>query len=155
MIITIFNTIFIFLNHPLTIGIILIAQTIIIAIFTGILLPSFWYSYILILVFLGGLLILFIYVSTIAANEQIGIIPVSSIIVITLFVFFIIKISVRLIPRKIFLTTDRTPFKENYSWIFTLPSSVLTGFLIVYLFIVLIAIVKITKFWGGSIRPIS
>jgi hypothetical protein len=59
------------------------------------------------------------------------------------------------VPRKIFSNNDSTILKETYAWIFTLPSSILAGFLIVYLFIVLIAIVKITKFWGGAIRPIA
>lgn len=142
----IFNTLFIFLNHPLTIGIVLIAQTIIIAIFSGLVLPSFWYSYILVLVFLGGLLILFIYVSTMAANEQIGAIPITFIALTLLFIFSIINFRVKFVPRNLFSNNDSTTLKENYAWIFSLPSSVLAGFLIIYLFIVLIAIVKITKF---------
>jgi NADH-ubiquinone oxidoreductase chain 6 len=142
----IFNTLFIFLNHPLTIGIVLIAQTIIIAIFSGLVLPSFWYSYILVLVFLGGLLILFIYVSTMAANEQIGAIPITFMALTLLFIFSIINFRVKFVPRNLFSNNDSTTLKENYAWIFSLPSSVLAGFLIIYLFIVLIAIVKITKF---------
>jgi NADH-ubiquinone oxidoreductase chain 6 len=96
-------------------GITLIAQTIIIAIFSGTLLPTYWYSYILVLVFLGGLLILFIYVSTIAANEQIGAIPISLIIFTLAFIFTIIKLRVKFVPRKIFSNNDSTILKETYA----------------------------------------
>jgi hypothetical protein len=34
------------------------------------------------------------------------------------------------------------------------PFIIVSSFLIIYLFIVLIAIVKITKYWAGSLRPL-
>jgi hypothetical protein len=56
-------------------------------------------------------------------------------------------------PNKIFTLTDNYQNDFRYSWIFSSPLITLSIFLIIYLFIVLVAVVKITKFWGGSLRP--
>lgn len=57
------------MHHPLAIGLALLMQTLFIALSTGLVAPSFWFSYILFLVFLGGMLVLFIYVASLASNE--------------------------------------------------------------------------------------
>nr|YP_961308.1 NADH dehydrogenase subunit 6 [Capitulum mitella]AAR87437.1 NADH dehydrogenase subunit 6 [Capitulum mitella]QLM02031.1 NADH dehydrogenase subunit 6 [Capitulum mitella]QYF07872.1 NADH dehydrogenase subunit 6 [Capitulum mitella]BAD44746.1 NADH dehydrogenase subunit 6 [Capitulum mitella] len=64
------NLIFLFMFHPLAMILILILQTLMIslAIYSISLFP--WFSYTLILVFLGGMLILFTYMSNIASNEM-------------------------------------------------------------------------------------
>lgn len=144
---------FIFLNHPLSIGIILILQTFLFSFFAGIIMPSFWYSYILILIFLGGLLILFIYVSSIASNEQILNKPLLTPFMIILVWFSILALF--LIYDKQFIINDNILERYSPKWIFRISLSIISLFLIIYLFIVLLAIVKITKWWGGSIRPIG
>merc|ERR1712221_33590 len=57
------------LSHPLAIGLALLSQTILICLITGLSSSSFWFSYILFLIFLGGMLVLFIYVTSLASNE--------------------------------------------------------------------------------------
>jgi NADH-ubiquinone oxidoreductase chain 6 len=54
-------------------GLVLLIQTLIVALLTGVLASSFWFSYILFLVFLGGMLVLFIYVTRLASNEMFSI----------------------------------------------------------------------------------
>lgn len=63
------NLIFLFMFHPLAIIFILILQTILISIGIYSITQFPWFSYTLILVFLGGILILFTYISNIASNE--------------------------------------------------------------------------------------
>nr|AIW06061.1 NADH dehydrogenase subunit 6 [Vietnamella sp. MT-2014] len=58
------------MKHPLAMGLILLLQTTFISITTGIFSGSFWFSYILFLVFLGGMLVLFIYMTSLASNEM-------------------------------------------------------------------------------------
>jgi NADH-ubiquinone oxidoreductase chain 6 len=60
------------LSHPLAIGLTLIIQTALVAAAAGIIARTFWFSYLLVLIFLGGILILFIYVSALAPNEPIN-----------------------------------------------------------------------------------
>nr|YP_001974538.1 NADH dehydrogenase subunit 6 [Metaperipatus inae]ABQ95569.1 NADH dehydrogenase subunit 6 [Metaperipatus inae] len=55
--------------HPLMMSIMIIMQTIIVCLIIGTQYMDFWYSYILFLIFIGGLLVLFIYISSLAENE--------------------------------------------------------------------------------------
>lgn len=64
------NIIFFFLNHPIRIGIMLIIQTLIIRVYSGILIKTFWISYLLTITIISGILVLFIYISRIASNEK-------------------------------------------------------------------------------------
>nr|YP_002727946.1 NADH dehydrogenase subunit 6 [Orius niger]ABZ02083.1 NADH dehydrogenase subunit 6 [Orius niger] len=61
---------FMCMKHPLSMGLMLIIQTIIIAMITGEMTDSFWYSYILVISMVSGMLVLFIYMSSIASNEK-------------------------------------------------------------------------------------
>nr|YP_009123034.1 NADH dehydrogenase subunit 6 [Austropotamobius pallipes]AJK90918.1 NADH dehydrogenase subunit 6 [Austropotamobius pallipes] len=58
------------LNHPLSMGLTLFSQTILICLSAGYYSHSFWFSYILFLIFLGGMLVLFIYMTSLASNEM-------------------------------------------------------------------------------------
>nr|QZI86071.1 NADH dehydrogenase subunit 6 [Ischnobaenella hainana] len=59
-----------FMKHPLSMGINLIIQTFIISTYTGLMMNSFWMSYILIIMMMSGMLILFMYMASIASNEK-------------------------------------------------------------------------------------
>nr|ALI86981.1 NADH dehydrogenase subunit 6 [Cryptolestes turcicus] len=50
---------FMFLNHPLSMGLMLLLQTICISILSGIMMINFWYSYMIFLIMIGGMLVLF------------------------------------------------------------------------------------------------
>nr|YP_010490458.1 NADH dehydrogenase subunit 6 [Octolasmis warwickii]UWM12944.1 NADH dehydrogenase subunit 6 [Octolasmis warwickii] len=65
-----FNMVFVFSFHPLGMIFILIAQTILISMMIFSLCNFPWFSYTLILVFLGGMLVLFTYMANIASNEK-------------------------------------------------------------------------------------
>jgi NADH-ubiquinone oxidoreductase chain 6 len=131
----------------------ILIQTFCITIITGILLPSFWFSYILILVFLGGLLVLFIYVSALASNQQINLSSPKILLFFPLIITLVL--SVKITPLKLSLITDNPPTIESFLWGFSSSISFFFAFLIVYLFITLLAVVKIIKWWGGSLRPIN
>nr|QIV24559.1 NADH dehydrogenase subunit 6 [Utra nitida] len=68
-------TIFMFLNHPLSFGLILLIQALLICLITGLMNYNFWFSYILFLIMVGGMLILFIYMTSVASNEKFKISP--------------------------------------------------------------------------------
>nr|YP_009441900.1 NADH dehydrogenase subunit 6 [Trypophloeus asperatus]AOY40108.1 NADH dehydrogenase subunit 6 [Trypophloeus asperatus]QNE86047.1 NADH dehydrogenase subunit 6 [Cryphalus abietis] len=61
---------FLLLSHPLSLGMILLLQTIMIAMITGHMYLNFWFSYLLFLIMVGGMLVMFIYMTSIAANEK-------------------------------------------------------------------------------------
>ena len=57
------------LTHPLSIGVTLLVLVIVISLIIGIFYSTLWVSYATILILLGGLLVIFIYVSLLASNE--------------------------------------------------------------------------------------
>ena len=145
--------------HPINIGITLLTQTIIIAILIGLISYSSWFSYILFLVFLGGILVLFIYITRIASNEIfkkrnyiysiIIIIIVLAIIIIFLDPFiFNININYSFIHNTNLPTIVISPLYNN-------PISLITVFIVLYLLLTLIVIVSLTKFNKGPLRPIN
>nr|QDI93372.1 NADH dehydrogenase subunit 6 [Rubeospineus bicorniger] len=64
------NMLFMFMNHPMSMGLILIIQTVILGIISGMMMKTFWISYILVITMLSGMLVLFIYMSSVASNEK-------------------------------------------------------------------------------------
>lgn len=148
-------------------GLILLIQTVIIRIITGIIIKTFWFSYVLFLVFVGGILVLFIYVTSLASNE---IFNVSiKILLISLIMFFILNLGL-LFTDKIFnlflfesfdginLNLIKSFYNENLLTInklYNFPINLITIILIVYLFLTLVAVVKITNIFEGPLRPKS
>nr|AYQ18942.1 NADH dehydrogenase subunit 6 [Discolomatidae sp. 4 ACP-2013] len=66
----IFNSIILlFINHPLTMGMCLLIQTITMTLIMGYMYLNFWYSYMLLIIMIGGMLILFMYMTSVASNE--------------------------------------------------------------------------------------
>nr|QCI09193.1 NADH dehydrogenase subunit 6 [Geotomus sp. FS-2019] len=61
---------FLWLNHPLSMGGILICQTIVISMISGMMLKTFLFSYIIMIIMLSGALVLFIYMASVASNEK-------------------------------------------------------------------------------------
>nr|QDI93801.1 NADH dehydrogenase subunit 6 [Tuxedo cruralis] len=70
MILLTMNMMFFFLNHPMSMGLILIIQTLMVSIYSGMLMKTFWMSYMLTISMLSGMLVLFIYMSSIASNQK-------------------------------------------------------------------------------------
>nr|YP_009472957.1 NADH dehydrogenase subunit 6 [Dalsira scabrata]AST10187.1 NADH dehydrogenase subunit 6 [Dalsira scabrata] len=70
MLMIIMSTLLMTFNHPLSMGFTLIMQTMLMALIMGYLMKSFFFSYIIIIIMLSGVLVLFIYMSSVASNEK-------------------------------------------------------------------------------------
>jgi NADH-ubiquinone oxidoreductase chain 6 len=153
---------FITINHPLAIGLILLCQTLLISLITGLWASSFWFSYILFLVFLGGMLVLFIYVTSLASNE---IFSISSTTLIGLLRFIFVWGSISLLNDPLnWLGPNASDQLCEHSLIFnqeisnlliklySTPTHLLTLLLVIYLFLTLIAVVTITNIFDGPLR---
>lgn len=147
-----------FINHPLSIGLNLLIQTILIAIVTGLISLNFWISYLLFLVIVGGMLILFIYITRIASNEKFyfskNLLILTIIFILTL-IFLIIKSDSRIFWIKNSDSINILNFSlYEYSpnKYFINNSKFILRILIVYLFITLIAIVNISRNNFGPLR---
>nr|YP_008080729.1 NADH dehydrogenase subunit 6 [Songmachilis xinxiangensis]AFQ07911.1 NADH dehydrogenase subunit 6 [Songmachilis xinxiangensis] len=154
------NMIMIFTTNPIPMGLTLMIQTILIAIFMGNIFSSFWFSYILVLIFLGGLLVLFIYVASLASNEMFTIsfkflIPMGFLI----FISFIPMMDNTIFPLKNKSSDiSQSLYEMNYllqnslSKFYLWPTLLSTIILIMYLLFTLVAVVNITKMDQGPLR---
>lgn len=148
------------MTHPLSSGLILLTQTIIIRLITGNFFINFWFRYILFLIIIGGMLILFIYITRIASNEKFSIrfsnfIPLITILflftITILYFYFIINFT----NNEIIIFNKSIILNISINKYFSYPLNSILLFIIIYLFITLIAIVKITNFNKGPLRQIN
>nr|QAY82039.1 NADH dehydrogenase subunit 6 [Syphrea sp. REN-2018] len=152
------NFMFLMISHPLTNGCILLIQTILIALLSGLLNLNFWYSYMIFLIMIGGLLILFIYMTSIASNEKFKfnnfISMMLMMMIISMFIIYLMNFLYQdlfqiqemknyFIPKNI----ETSMFKYlNY------PNNMTFLMMIIYLLITLIAVMKIIHFSYGPLR---
>nr|QSV08512.1 NADH dehydrogenase subunit 6 [Antheraea yamamai]UNZ93506.1 NADH dehydrogenase subunit 6 [Antheraea yamamai] len=154
------------LNHPLSMGLMILFQTLLTCILSGMMIKTYWFSYILFLTFLGGLLVLFIYVASIASNELFSF-NLTTKLLFLLFIFFLITIiflfynnlkwmNFNINNSEMFNFFNMIIFfnenKINLNKLYNNQTSLLTYLLIIYLFITLIAMVKITNIFYGPLR---
>lgn len=114
---------------------------------------------------MGGILVLFIYVTSLASNEifnfSIKIFRLR-LVRLTLIYFIFIIIDKNLIINYLYnletegLTSVKSYFIENsiiLNKLYNFPINLITVILIIYLFLTLIAVVKITNIFEGPLRP--
>nr|ATL15407.1 NADH dehydrogenase subunit 6 [Callosobruchus maculatus]ATL15446.1 NADH dehydrogenase subunit 6 [Callosobruchus maculatus]ATL15459.1 NADH dehydrogenase subunit 6 [Callosobruchus maculatus]ATL15472.1 NADH dehydrogenase subunit 6 [Callosobruchus maculatus] len=159
----IMSSMFMLLNHPLSMGLILLIQTTLTTLIMGINNLNYWYSYILFLIMIGGMLILFIYMTSIASNEKFKFST-------NLFILFNIQLMISLtmlildqyFVNMTFFKTNL--FKQdllmNYQFsmnkYFNYPSNWILYMMIIYLLITLIMVVKITNMnQSGPLRQMN
>nr|ULR86984.1 NADH dehydrogenase subunit 6 [Macquartia sp. 3 HNL-2022a] len=155
---------FMLMKHPLSMGLTLLIQTTLVCLMTGLMNKTFWFSYILFLVFIGGMLVLFIYVTSLASNEMFSF--SIKMLFMFLFIMMILSIIFLLIDKTLmlkynnieinsifnmnsYITENSLPLNKLYNF----PNNLLTILLMNYLLITLIAVVKITKLFKGPLRP--
>nr|YP_009241709.1 NADH dehydrogenase subunit 6 [Mesophleps albilinella]AMP87976.1 NADH dehydrogenase subunit 6 [Mesophleps albilinella] len=161
-----FSLLMFFFNNPLPMGLMILIQTLLICILSGMLIKTYWFSYILFITFLGGLLVLFIYVSSIASNELFFYsfkLKMFSFILLFFSMTFLIFNFNNLFWMNLLNNADMNIFsysifnfnneyKINISKLYNKQTFLLMLMLIIYLFITLIAIVKITNIFFGPLR---
>ncbi|BFM98439.1 NADH dehydrogenase subunit 6 (mitochondrion) [Sergentomyia squamirostris] len=155
---------FISMNHPLAMGLMLLIQTTLVSLMIGMMMKTFWFSYILFLTFLGGMLVLFIYVTSLASNEMFTFSSKNLIIVLYLSAIFII--TTLFIDKSLFLNLFNNKemnsifnfsiiMKENYlnlNKLYSYPMNLTLILMVNYLLLTLIIIVKMTDFNSGPLR---
>nr|ALF04098.1 NADH dehydrogenase subunit 6 [Eucryptorrhynchus brandti] len=155
-----FSILFMFMNHPLSLGCILLIQTILISLASGFFYLNFWFSYILFLIMIGGMLVMFIYMTSIASNEKFNM-PKKTLLFCS--IYFLLLVFILFTMDNYFsnflnLSMDSFQFfyllNNNFSLskFFNYPGMFIMIFLMIYLLITLIAIVKIVGKYTGTLR---
>nr|YP_010633958.1 NADH dehydrogenase subunit 6 [Anopheles squamosus]WBP69690.1 NADH dehydrogenase subunit 6 [Anopheles squamosus] len=163
----IMSFIFMQMKHPLSMGLMLLIQTFLTCLLTGIYVKSFWFSYVLFLIFLGGMLILFIYVTSLSSNEMFSMsfsLTMFSMIIFTMLMLMFLITDKTLIEQFISnmemekLSMTNNLINENVlslNKMYNFPTNLITLLLINYLFLTLLVTVKITKKFYGPLRPMN
>nr|YP_009643373.1 NADH dehydrogenase subunit 6 [Adrisa magna]AMR75004.1 NADH dehydrogenase subunit 6 [Adrisa magna] len=143
---------FLWLKHPLSMGLILICQTFIVAMLTGMMLSSFLFSYIIVIIMLSGALVLFIYMASVASNEKFQT-PIKLIILymlINTIMPFLMDKSDHL-EHKMNLVNMK-PEILSLMQLFNSTSAYITMMMILYLLLTMIIVSNIASVKGGPLR---
>nr|YP_010528210.1 NADH dehydrogenase subunit 6 [Scythropia crataegella]UXW64404.1 NADH dehydrogenase subunit 6 [Scythropia crataegella] len=155
-----------FLNNPLSMGMMILIQTLLTCLFSGMIINTYWFSYILFLTFLGGLLVLFIYVTSIASNELFFYSNNKMMMFFTLILFnFIINLLYmnNISWMNFNFNEEMTIFFKNFNYfnnenkidlskMYNNQNFMLMLMMIIYLFITLLSVIKITNIFYGPLR---
>nr|ATD53009.1 NADH dehydrogenase subunit 6 [Psammotettix sp. EMHAU-2015-Zz053036] len=140
-----------FMKTPMSMGILLLTQTMISTLILSKVLKSSWMSMVIFLMFVGGLLILFMYMSSIASNEKFS--P-------NLSMYFFMMIMIML-PMEELLTENINMdnlllYSNNESIslmkIYNKKTFMITMVMFMYMFLTMIVVTKIIKIHKGPLR---
>nr|URT60539.1 NADH dehydrogenase subunit 6 [Nepsalus caelestis] len=149
------------IKHPLAMGLTLLVQTIIISLTCGLYTYSYWFAYILFLIMLGGMLVLFIYVTSLASNElfsfsilnfMLSILLLSITLVIILFMDKTILLLNNIEMMKFNMNNLFMENELSLNKLYNNPTMNITLMMMNYLLLTLIVIVKIVNINYGPLR---
>nr|YP_009110169.1 NADH dehydrogenase subunit 6 [Ctenoplusia limbirena]AIW64877.1 NADH dehydrogenase subunit 6 [Ctenoplusia limbirena] len=164
-----FSIIMLFMNNPMSMGLMILIQTLLTCLLSGMMIKTYWFSYILFLTFLGGLLVLFIYVSSIASNELFKMsfnFKLIFFMIIMLFMLILFMYFNNMMWMNLSFNSEMDNYlnlifffnnenKINLSKLYNNQTYMMMMMMIIYLFITLIAVVKITNIFYGPLRSSS
>jgi len=136
-----------FLSHPirLRISLILIA---ILARIISLWINSSWFFYLIVLVFLGGVIILIIYIRTLAANEKFRRISINYN---TIGIILMVRLSILVVLKYKNILQFIRRNNTAVGIIYEASNFSLLLFLITYLLLTLVCVVKLVKFESGPL----
>nr|QRV62612.1 NADH dehydrogenase subunit 6 [Nectoboreus dolerosus] len=156
--------IFMFLNHPMSMGLILMIQTICIVLITGFFSSSMWFSYVLFLIMIGGMLILLMYMTSLASNEKFKFSKKLSISTMIMMIITIIFNNINENMNFMLIKNSNTweminninllknENIQSLTMMYNYPNLMITIMMINYLFLTLVGVVKITQSNQGPLR---
>nr|AOY39926.1 NADH dehydrogenase subunit 6 [Scolytinae sp. BMNH 1039994] len=148
---------FMSLKHPLAMGGILLVQTIMTASASGMLFSNFWFSYILFLIMVGGMLVMFIYMTSIASNEKFSI-PKTLFTTLLSAMFTMMMITSYFMDKMMTTYMSKSSMHQKIDFLtpltkfFNGSNLMITIMIMSYMLLTLIAIVSITDKKMGPLR---
>nr|QHN59869.1 NADH dehydrogenase subunit 6 [Branchinella kugenumaensis] len=134
LLILMLTSLMLFLNHPLSFALSLFIQTFLICLIIS--QVSYWIPLVLFLIFLGGILVMFIYVASLSSNEKFSFDITSFLtVILSSAIFCFMLTDEEMITHQNFFIDEMTSVINNMS-------SLLYVFLTIYLFLALILIVE-------------
>nr|URX54315.1 NADH dehydrogenase subunit 6 [Neotermes sp. 7 AB-2022a] len=145
------------MNHPLAMGMMLLLQTMMMCLISGLMHQSFWFQYILFMVFVGGMLVLFIYVASLASNEMFSLstkMMAMATAMITTMMMIKDQTTTNSKETELYTTTSNEIITMT-SKLYNQPNGTMTILMALYLLMTLIVVVKVTNVSMGPLRQTS
>nr|YP_009917455.1 NADH dehydrogenase subunit 6 [Drabescus ineffectus]QLJ57903.1 NADH dehydrogenase subunit 6 [Drabescus ineffectus] len=141
------------MKTPMSLGMMLLLQTFFSTILMSKMLSSSWLTFIMFLMMVGGLLILFMYMSSIASNEKFKVNMSLYLILIILALPFEELTFNMIINEK--QTIMNYPEAIYMSKIFNKSGMIITFMMFCYLILTMISVIKIIKIYKGPLRSFN
>nr|YP_010363321.1 NADH dehydrogenase subunit 6 [Cladiucha magnoliae]UNY39797.1 NADH dehydrogenase subunit 6 [Cladiucha magnoliae] len=159
--ITLMNSFLLMLmKNPFSFGLTLLIQTLLISLSSSMMSPSSWYSYMLFLTMIGGMLILFIYMSSLSSNQKFYF----NKFIFIYYLMFLLIFMWLMMNMYIYLNFQNENLYLNYeiknnffmkmslNKLYNYPTNQIMLILINYLLLTMFIVVKITNIKMGSLR---
>nr|WES13270.1 NADH dehydrogenase subunit 6 [Fenusa (Kaliofenusa) sp. 3 GYN-2022b] len=162
---TLLNSImFCSMKTPLSMGSILLIQTLLIVLSVGLMSFNFWYSYIMFLIMIGGMLILFIYISSLTPalkfSFKINMTKICMYLTVIFIIFIIMNMNMYNSFNSELLNLMNSEMEQNFllkmsmNKLYNKPTNLIMIMMINYLLMMLFIVVKITNIKMGPLRKL-
>nr|AIY62098.1 NADH dehydrogenase subunit 6 [Nasutitermes bikpelanus] len=145
------------MKHPMAMGLMLLMQTTMICLISGTMYKSFWFSYILFMIMIGGMLVLFMYMTSLASNEMFS--PSNKMLMTSSAILPILMYMMPTVTNNKEMSIHNT-MMENETTITTTVMynqmmGMMTTMLVIYMLLTLIVVVNIINVSSGPLRHTS
>nr|APU93569.1 NADH dehydrogenase subunit 6 [Noditermes lamanianus] len=145
------------MKHPLAMGLMLLIQTTMICLISGTMYSSFWFSYILFMIMIGGMLVLFMYMTSLASNEMFS--PSNKMLMIMLMMLpllmYIMPITTNNKEMNMHETIMESEITTTTTVMYNQMMGTMTTLLVLYMLMTLIVVVNIINVSKGPLRHTS
>nr|YP_009351336.1 NADH dehydrogenase subunit 6 [Crenetermes albotarsalis]AQP29296.1 NADH dehydrogenase subunit 6 [Crenetermes albotarsalis] len=145
------------IKHPMAMGMLLLMQTTMVCLISGTMYKSFWFSYILFMIMIGGMLVLFMYMTSLASNEMFS--PSNKMLMITLVMLpLLTPMMSNMINNKEISTHETMMENETMTTttvMYNQMMGTMTTLLVLYMLMTLIVVVNIINVSKGPLRQTS
>nr|AQP27484.1 NADH dehydrogenase subunit 6 [Bulbitermes nr. laticephalus THAI100] len=145
------------MKHPLAMGLMLLMQTTLVCLISGTMYSSFWFSYILFMIMIGGMLVLFMYMTSLASNEMFS--PSNKMLMLSSIILPILMYSMPITtnnkemwPHNMMMENEIT---TTTTVMYNQMMGMMTTMLVIYMLLTLIVVVNIINVSKGPLRHTS
>nr|QZK21412.1 NADH dehydrogenase subunit 6 [Drepanotermes sp. ANIC 0159]QZK21490.1 NADH dehydrogenase subunit 6 [Drepanotermes sp. ANIC 0590]QZK22231.1 NADH dehydrogenase subunit 6 [Drepanotermes sp. WA_028] len=145
------------MKHPMAMGLMLLIQTTMVCLISGTMYSSFWFSYILFMIMIGGMLVLFMYMTSLASNEMFS--PSNKMFMATMTLLPILMYMMPTVTNNKEMNTHSTMMENEIltttTVMYNQMMGTMTTLLVLYMLLTLIVVVNIINVSKGPLRQTS
>nr|URH16642.1 NADH dehydrogenase subunit 6 [Amitermes californicus] len=145
------------MKHPMAMGLMLLIQTTMVCLISGTMYSSFWFSYILFMIMIGGMLVLFMYMTSLASNEMFS--PSNKMLMATMTLLPILTYMMPTVTNNKEMNTHNTMTENEIltttTVMYNQMMGIMTTLLVLYMLLTLIVVVNIINVSKGPLRHTS